>query len=158
MSSPVLSSSQFVESMQQRKHELYTVESNGDSESPFTVFYQPILNILQPLQEMNLSPEHYVMVLGGLNVTQWKNLYRHIMVKWSQFYIDQGQLETSSLHNEKYNWVVSWNEIRSLLDYHEVVSKIVVGLTDFTKCTGRDELSLRILFLINSIQNYFIPL
>ena len=96
-----LSSSQFLDEMIQRK---YNIVRPLDNE-----YNRNMEDILSPLIEMNLSPEHYVMVFSGLSLQGWKNIYRHILVQWSQllFTLQTEQNQTPI----KYKWQTVWSEI-----------------------------------------------
>ena len=143
MSCPTLSSSQFVDVMIQRKYEV--IHPTQVSDFQFKEFYQLFVDVLSGLSQMNLNPEHYAMFLAGLDDRQWKNLYRHMVVKWAQ-------LTNSTPSVNSYQWLYSYPDI-SGLTYAPLLKNILESFKDFLQ----DDQEFRLLFLVNSIQNYFIP-
>jgi len=144
-----LSSSQFLDEMIQRK---YNIVRPLDNE-----YNRNMEGILSPLIEMNLSPEHYVMVFSGLSLQGWKNIYRHILVQWSQllFTLQTEQNQTPI----NYKWQTVWSEIASESDFQKVQSKIMSSFKHFLQGQiNTPSTTFRILFLINTIHNYFIPI
>ena len=142
-----ISSSQFADIMIQRKYDIVMPETDH----PFKDYYNTLLELLQPLEEMNLSPSHYVMILGGLSTQTWKNLYRHIIIKWVQF------LQSTSSDNNNYKWTLDWSTLSKLEGYSVIVSAIIDSLRSFLTNDNPDTINFRLLFLVNSVQNYFIP-
>ena len=100
---------------------------------------------------MNLSPSHYVMILGGLSTQTWKNLYRHIIIKWVQF------LQSTSSDNNNYKWTLDWSTLSKLEGYSVIVSALIDSWRSFLTNDNPDTINFRLLFLVNSVQNYFIP-
>ena len=141
-----ISSSQFADIMIQRKYDIVM----PDTEHPFKDYYTTLLELLQPLEDMNLSPSHYVMILGGLSIQTWKNLYRHIIIKWVQF------LQSTESENN-YKWTLDWSTLSTLEGYPVVVSAILDSLRSFLTNKNPETVNFRLLFLVNSVQNYFIP-
>ena len=144
-----LSSSQFLDEMIQRK---YNIVRPLDNE-----YNRNMEDILSPLIEMNLSPEHYVMVFSGLSLQGWKNIYRHILVQWSQllFTLQTEQNQTPI----NYKWQTVWSDIASESDFQKVQSKIMSSFKHFLQGQiNTPSTTFRILFLINTIHNYFIPI
>ena len=78
-----ISSSQFADIMIQRKYDIVM----PDTDHPFKDYYNTLLELLQPLEEMNLSPSHYVMILGGIKHT---NLEKFV----SSYYYQMGSVFT----------------------------------------------------------------
>ena len=117
-----LSSSQFLDEMIQRK---YNIVRPLDNE-----YNQKMETILAPLIEMNLSPEHYVMVFSGLSLQGWKNIYRHILVQWSQLLLTL-QTEQNQTPDLNYKWETAWSEIASESNFQTVQSKIMSSFEHF---------------------------
>jgi len=149
MSCPTLSSSQFVDVMIQRKYEV--IHPTQVSDFQFKEFYQLFVDVLSGLSQMNLNPEHYAMFLAGLDDRQWKNLYRHIIIKWVQF------LQSTSSDNNNYKWTLDWSTLSKLEGYSVIVSAIIDSWRSFLTNDNPDTINFRLLFLVNSVQNYFIP-
>ena len=151
-----LSSSQFLEEMIQRKYNIVR-----PSESDYN---RRMEQILSPLLNMNLAPEHYVMVFSGLSLRGWKNIYRHILVQWSQLLLTL-QSEQNQTLNINYKWQTGWSDLALETNFQLVQSKIMSSLEHFLQDQNQSQNpqqistgTFRILFLINTIHNYFIPL
>ncbi len=138
-----ISSSQFLDEMINRNFDIIQDKNH--------ILYQELLNILEPLKPMNLLPEHYTMFLLGLSSNYWKNLFRHLTVKWYQL----KNQESITPHE----WSVSWTELRQANNDNEVILKVINSIKNFlTSAKNKEDTSFRYLFIINGIHNYFIPL
>lgn len=106
----------------------------------------------------NLNYISYLLIINSLEVQDIKNLNRYIIINWNKT-----KLSFENTQENEYIRSINFSEISFLENIHErneIIDKFIYLIIEFVNKEQIDpdiNLSLYLLFIINSFQNYFCP-
>ena len=107
------------------------------------------------LEKYDINYVYYVLIFIDLNIQELKNIYRYILIKWSQIKNNDNVNEGINLDiNFKYNI----KEIKNINNKISIKEKIIESFFDFINNTYKGENNIYLLFLINTMHQYLCPI
>ena len=120
-----------------------------------------LINLFQILDEYNINYINYVLIYDNMNIQQFKNFYRYIMIKWNKVRNNLNTVHDNDDFMDKINnffFQDTIEKINNEQNYENVKKLVTEKIKIFIFINNNTFPNIYILFFINTLQEYLYPI
>ena len=120
-----------------------------------------LIDLFKILNDYNINYINYVLIYDNLNIQQFKNIYRYLMIKWNKVknnLIDiHGKNDvTGNIENFIFQDIIE--EINKENNYENIKKLVTNKIKNFVFINNNEFPNIYIIFFINTLQEYLYPI
>ena len=120
-----------------------------------------LIDLFQILDNYNINYINYVLIYDNMNIQQFKNFYRYLMIKWNKVKNNLNNVYNNDEFMNKINNFFFQDTIEEINNQqsYEIVKKLVTDkIKKFIFINNNTFPNIYILFFINTLQEYLYPI
>ena len=120
-----------------------------------------LIDLFQILDNYNINYINYVLIYDNMNIQQFKNFYRYLMIKWNKVKNNLNNVYNNDEFMNKINnffFQDTIEEINNQQNYETVKKLVTDKIKKFIFINNNTFPNIYILFFINTLQEYLYPI
>lgn len=120
-----------------------------------------LIDLFQILDNYNINYINYVLIYDNMNIQQFKNFYRYLMIKWNKVKNNLNDVYNNDDFMNKINnffFQDTIEEINNQQSYETVKKLVTDKIKKFIFINNNTFPNIYILFFINTLQEYLYPI